>query len=241
MFYHFCKHLNEMKSVRGSKNTNLGTRNFSFEDVDITNYTAYFTENFGCQEEWYGNYIPHRNQKNLVQFLTFRFADSLPQEVLKEIKLEIQNISNDKKDIVKRNLYQYWLDQGLGCCALANREMAEVVMEAFKYHDGKKYDLLVWSIMPNHVHVLIWVKHDLSNIIQSWKSYTGKWGLAHNTELQLGIEKNAKAFWMSDYWDRFIRNEEHFNNTVRYILNNPVKARLPQGHIAYEFRGCNLA
>lgn len=34
--------------------------------------------------------------------------------------------------------------------------------------------------------VLIWVKHKLSNIVQSWKSYTGKWGLAHNIELQLG-------------------------------------------------------
>ena len=56
----------------------------------------------------------------------------------------------------------------------------------------------------------------------------------------LGIDKGATAFWMSDYWDRFIRNEEHFNNTVRYILNNPVKAGLPQGHIAYEFTGCNL-
>ena len=230
-----------MKSVHGSNITNPGTRSPSFEQVSVTNYAAYFTENFGFQEEWYGKYIPHRDQKNLVQFITFRLADSLPQEVLKVIKKEIQNLSNDKKDVEKRSLYQYWLDQGLGCCALAKREMAEVVMEALQYHDGKKYDLLVWSIMPNHVHVLIWVKHDLSNIIQSWKSYTGKWGLAHNQELKLGIEQNAKSFWMSDYWDRFIRNEEHFNNTVQYILNNPAKAGLPHSHIAYEFTGCNLS
>jgi REP element-mobilizing transposase RayT len=31
---------------------------------------------------------------------------------------------------------------------------------------------------------------------------------------------------MEDYFDRFIRNEEHYLNTVGYIENNPVKARL---------------
>src|SRR5690606_24290443 len=32
----------------------------------------------------------------------------------------------------------------------------------------------------------------------------------------------------------------HFNNTVRYILNNPKKAYLPKNHIAYLFRGMML-
>jgi REP element-mobilizing transposase RayT len=35
-------------------------------------------------------------------------------------------------------------------------------------------------------------------------------------------------FWMNEYFDRYIRNEQHFRNTVRYIENNPVKARLCQ-------------
>lgn len=125
-------------------------------------------------------------------------------------------------------------------CALAKREMAETVWNALNYHDGKKYDLLVWSIMPNHIHVLIWAKHKLSNIVQSWKSYTGKWGLAFNKEYSLGLEADAEAFWMPDYWDRFIRNEEHFNNTVNYILKNPSKAGLSPGHVAFEFTGSKL-
>ena len=33
-------------------------------------------------------------------------------------------------------------------------------------------------------------------------------------------------FWMEDYFDRYIRNEKHYWNTVHYIENNPVKARL---------------
>ena len=34
------------------------------------------------------------------------------------------------------------------------------------------------------------------------------------------------AFWQDDYWDRFIRNEEHYVATIGYIDQNPVKAGL---------------
>lgn len=94
--------------------------------------------------------------------------------------------------------------------------------------------------MPNHVHVIIKTNDDLPKIIQSWKSFTGKWALANNIKFKLGLEKEAAKFWMPDYWDRFIRDEDHFNAAVRYTLNNPVKAKLPDNHIAYLFRGMLL-
>jgi len=33
-------------------------------------------------------------------------------------------------------------------------------------------------------------------------------------------------FWMKEYFDRYIRNDKHFRNVVKYIEENPVKARL---------------
>ncbi|MBK9551441.1 MAG: DUF3387 domain-containing protein [Saprospiraceae bacterium] len=45
---------------------------------------------------------------------------------------------------------------------------------------------------------------------------------------------------MSESWDRFIRDGDHFNNTINYILNNPDKAHLPAGSAAYRFRGCTI-
>ncbi len=218
----------------------LGARSSSYEHIDTTNFAAHFTKKFGHPEEWHKGNLPHRNKEGLIQSITFRLADSLPQTVLKDIEEEIKYLSKDEKDLAKRKKYEYWLDKGLGCCALANREMAQVVQEAFLHHDGDKYDLLAWSIMPNHVHVLIKTKSDLPKIVQSWKSYTGRWALANNKKFNLGIESDAKQFWMPEYWDRFIRDEEHFNNTVRYILNNPVKAGLPINHIAYLYRGMQL-
>lgn len=203
----------------------------------MNNYATYFTRDFGYPEEWFKSDLPHRNKKGLIQFITFRMADSLPQEVLKQIVIEIEHYGNDRRDIVKRKKYQYYLDKGLGSCALSNQEMTQKVMDALLYHDEEKYNLLAWSIMPNHVHVLIQCITDMARIVQSWKSYTGKWGLANNEILNLGLDKDAAAFWKSEYWDRFIRDEDHFNDTVRYILNNPVRAHLPEDHVAYLFTG----
>ena len=218
----------------------LGGRSTSFDKIDTTNFAAHFTRNFGYPEEWHGRNLPHRNKKGLVQFITFRLADSMPQNVLKKINEELSHISESEKDEKKRIKYQYWLDKGLGSCALANREMAQVVQDAFMHHDGKSYHLLAWCIMPNHVHVLIKTKEELPKIIQSWKSFTGKWALKNNAKFNLGIDKDASKFWMPEYWDRFIRDEKHFNATVQYIIKNPKKAGLPKHHTAYLFRGTQL-
>jgi len=74
--------------------------------------------------------------------------------------------------------------------------------------------------MPDHVHVLISCEPGivLGTIVSSWKRYT-----ARQANKLLG---RTGSFWQEDYWDRFIRNEEHFATAVNYIDMNPVKARL---------------
>jgi type I restriction enzyme R subunit/putative DNA methylase len=81
--------------------------------------------------------------------------------------------------------------------------------------------------MPNHVHVLMETLTPIAKIIQGWKSVTARWALAHNEELKLGIP-DTNHLWMRDYWDRYIRNDTHFENAVLYIHQNPVKAGLCQ-------------
>ena len=74
--------------------------------------------------------------------------------------------------------------------------------------------------MPNHVHVLLSILpgHPLGTIVSSWKRFT-----AREANIVLGRKGD---FWQGDYWDRFIRNEEHFSATESYIDLNPVKAGL---------------
>ena len=73
--------------------------------------------------------------------------------------------------------------------------------------------------MPNHVHVLFRVESvPMSRVLNAWKGYTAK-------EANKVLERNGR-FWQQDYWDTYVRNEEHELKTRRYIENNPAKARL---------------
>ena len=172
-----------------------------------------------------------------MQSITFRIGDSMPHEVLKKMEAEVRELPESRQAIALREKQQFYLDQGSGCCALSHPELAECMLNAFRHHDGERYDLLAWSIMPNHVHVLIHAKEELAKIVQSWKSYTGKWALKHNRLFNLGIPSDLKSFWQPEYWDRFIRNEEHFDRTVQYILENPEKAGLEKNSTARLYTG----
>ena len=99
-----------------------------------------------------------------------------------------------------------------------------MMTETLEKHDPERYRLIAWCVMPNHVHVLIAPKESLFKVVQSWKSYTGRWAMRKNAELGLGVP--GRAFWMREYWDRYIRDERHFQQVVDYIHRNPVKTGL---------------
>jgi len=58
----------------------------------------------------------------------------------------------------------------------------------------------------------------LDRILCSWKSYTGR---EANRLL-----RSEGTFWQKEYFDRRVRNELGFENTVSYVLDNPRKAGL---------------
>ncbi|MGH8378163.1 MAG: REP-associated tyrosine transposase, partial [Gammaproteobacteria bacterium] len=163
--------------------------------------------------------LPHFDSQHAYQFVTFRLADSLPREKLSQMEAELRPRPDDQ-----RKRIEFWLDSGLGCCALRHPVMAQVMQDTLQHFDGQRYHLLAWCIMPNHVHVLIETLAPLAKIVQSWKSFTGRWALQHAAELELGVP--GEKFWMRDYWDRYIRNERHFLAVVDYIHANPAKAGL---------------
>jgi REP element-mobilizing transposase RayT len=125
----------------------------------------------------------------------------------------------------RRQRIEQWLDAGMGCCALRHAEMASQMLDALRHFDGQRYRLIAWCIMPNHVHVLMETFAPIARIVQGWKSVTARWALARNEELGLGIP-DSKRLWMRDYWDRYLRNDGHFESVVLYIHQNPVNAGL---------------
>ncbi len=169
-------------------------------------------------------YIPHLDQPGLVQFVTFRLVDSVPSEVVLRWKDELNITSETSADqprcVTLRRRMERWADQGHGACWLRDPRVARQVEDALLHFDSDRYHMIAWVVMPNHVHALVEVfsGFPLDGIVHSWKSFT-----AHAANRVLA---RAGSFWMPDYVDRYIRNEEHLAATTAYIEGNPVKAGL---------------
>ena len=164
---------------------------------------------------WYRRgYLPHFDLPERPQFLTFRLFDSMPQDVLDEWR------RGPHDDIQLRKKVEKYLDAGHGNCWLRRPDIASLICNSLKFHHAKKYDLDAWVVMPNHAHVLLTplAGFHLDEIEHSIKSYT-----ANEANKLLG---RKGQFWAIECFDRYIRDWRHFNAVVRYIENNPVKAKL---------------
>jgi hypothetical protein len=56
-------------------------------------------------------------------------------------------------------------------------------------------------------------------------------------DLELKIHQqtqNSGTLWQKDYFDRIIRDWDHFVNVARYIRRNPLKAKLREGEFLLE-------
>ena len=169
-------------------------------------------------------YLPHYDEMGIYQSLTFRLFDSIPQKIIQQFREELENVDAKLLHQEMKEKIEVALAQGMGCCAFKHDELAGVMQEALFHFDGERYDLIAWCIMPNHVHVLIRVNDQLAKIINSWKSFVGKYALSNRREF--GIAEDQKSFRLREYWDRYIRNENHLLKTINYIHQNPVKAGL---------------
>jgi type I restriction enzyme R subunit/putative DNA methylase len=112
-----------------------------------------------------------------------------------------------------------------------------MVQNAFLLFQGERYHLHAWCVMPNHVHVLFQPKPGwtMSKIVASWKSFTGR-RISEYQKARLepgeptaglaGLQPGSSSVWHREYWDRYIRDQAHYVNVVKYIHENPVKAGL---------------
>jgi len=177
--------------------------------------------------------LPHWQQDEAACFVTWRMADSLPQEKIKQIEADRKTwLSNNEKPWSKEQTKEYhnlftdrvdtWLDQGHGSCALKDPKLRELTLDAIKHFDGDRYNLHSAVVMPNHVHVLFSPRegHQLSDIIHTWKSFTAK-------EINKALNSDG-TFWQAEYYDRLIRSEKHFDRVMDYIAENPTKAKLTE-------------
>jgi len=165
-------------------------------------------------------FLPHFDGGSIPQTVTFRLADSLPQAVLDRWENELVTMPEARDSNERRRRIETYLDSGAGQCWLSRPEIADTVESALLFFDGQRYLLESWVVMPNHVHALFTpaAYHGFPEILHSWKSY--------NSNAANRMLSRCGELWYPDYFDRFIRNQEHFERAIEYIEMNPVKAGL---------------
>ena len=165
-------------------------------------------------------YLPHFDGRPMPQFITLHLADSIPKDVIERWQEELVCLKDrQKKEIMQRRI-EHYLDQGYGQSYLRIPRVAEMVQASLLKFNNIRYQLFAWVVMPNHLHCLLtrFEKFDIAGILHSLKSYT-----AHEANKMLS---RKGQFWWEEYFDRYIRDADHFRKTVKYIENNPVKAGL---------------
>jgi REP element-mobilizing transposase RayT len=187
--------------------------------------------------------LPHWEIAGATYFVTFRLASSLPAAVVEEWRREREQLRlgrltasvvgmiGQEEHIRLARLCHAKFDAqldgaGYGPKHLSDPGLAGLVADALRFHQGARYDLFAFAVMPNHAHVVLrpCAKPDsrllwgLDEIMRSIKGYTGK---------KANERHGAHGeFWQREYYDHMIRNEEEWCYYVDYTRQNPVQAGL---------------
>lgn len=100
-------------------------------------------------------------------------------------------------------------------------------------------------IMPNHVHILLWINCDPGKISTNIKPKEGKFGdaIAGSLSTLMGAYKGSvtqlarnrslwarSPLWQDDFYDHIVRNEDELARIRDYIVNNPARWHEDQLH-----------
>ncbi len=104
---------------------------------------------------------------------------------------------------------------------LRNPAIASIVGEAIEHGAVRlrRYQALAWTIMPEHVHLLLRPSTSLAAIMRSLKGWS-----ACAANRRLG--RTGKPFWQDESFDHWLRSDGEIRATARYILCNPVRRGL---------------
>lgn len=187
----------------------------------------------------YRRNLPHYQPDGHTFFLTTRLQGSLPVPLVRQLQDQHNNqLRRLDQDHPEYHARRYKLqkqafgefDQHLdtanwGPTWLAQPEVATIVAGIMREHDGCLYDLVCYTIMSNHIHLVLTPARDEDGMPIPLQRimYAIKRPAAIQANNQLG--RNGR-FWQRENYDHFIRDRAEYERIVAYVLNNPLKAGL---------------
>jgi len=122
---------------------------------------------------------------------------------------------------------------------LTEERYGRLVVDALRFFDGKHYDLYDYTVMPDHVHVILkpiasaGKSGGLSRITHSLKSW-----LAHRINELAGREGDV---WAKGSYDHVLRNQKDYEEKAAYILDNARRRGLVDDPAAWPWWGTGAA
>ena len=187
---------------------------------------------------FYHRKLPHYQPAEATFFVTFRLAGSIPKDVIRRLRENHQLLEkgilqqHDLSEKEKREL-QYAGQKRLFADVDAfldtnpnepywcrEKAVAEIGVEAIHYRDTKQYDLHAYTIMPNHVHMMMTLLPGapvLFKVMQHLKRISAK-------SSNKFLNRTGSEFWENESYDHVVRDKNEFYRILNYILRNPVKA-----------------
>lgn len=187
---------------------------------------------------YYRRKLPHFQPAEGTFFMTFRLAGSIPMEVIRRLKenyallkkgiIGLKDLSEHEQrelvyaeqkrlfaetdDFLDKNLNEpYWLRE---------KAVADIVAESIQYRDGKQYELHAYTIMPNHVHMVMTLLPYAPVLFKVMQHLKKNAAIKSNKLLgRVGLD-----FWEEESYDHVVRDEKEFYRILNYTLRNPVKA-----------------
>jgi len=191
----------------------------------------------------YKRKLPHLQPQGGILFITFRLNFPIPKHFIQEYlryrdvlavsreksaKNEAQAMNDTDASITRKKLFA--LSDGIydRCSSevlLTKPEaIATILSDKLLALQNSLYYLFAYTIMPNHVHLLIKpLLGEQGQIPVAEIMRRIKGGTARQMNLILGREG---TLWFREYYDHWVRDYRELMNIVEYIRQNPVKARL---------------
>ena len=102
-----------------------------------------------------------------------------------------------------------------------NKYKKEYIRLIYKYKEEFCVNLLAFCVMDNHAHLLAYID-DISNMSKYMQKINTLYAMYYNKKLNNRVGHVFRNRFKSEE----IASENHLINCIRYIHNNPVKARI---------------
>jgi REP element-mobilizing transposase RayT len=161
----------------------------------------------------YRRRLPHFQPEDARLFLTWRLWGSLPPQTEPVLYPSAGHafVARDRA-----------LDgQSCGPLWLKEPRIADLVAEAIQIGARERlyYELRAWTVMPNHVHLLILPKVPVPVLMRWLKGSTAR-------KANQLLRRTGQPFWQDESYDHYVRGRRELDRVIDYIEGNPVSAGL---------------